>query len=298
MIEQKLWTACVTPFLAEEKGIDWKSLMHLLYRQEEAGNGILLLGSTGEALSLSWQERRALIEKACSLELQVPILVGVPAATLEESLAWIDFCNSLPLAGYLIAPPSYSKPGAWGQIHWFTALLNRAHHPVMLYNIPSRTGVSLLTQAVCKLKSHEQLVAIKEASGTLESLISYQNVAPHLSLFCGEDRMLPAAVAMGACGWVSVSANLWPTAASCYLRELLSGHFPEPTLWWNAHTALSSASNPIPVKALLSDLQLICSYLVRSPLDSDDLPSLDPLRKAHRAISEWEKKKKIQVHPL
>ena len=153
-MKQILYTALITPFDISGENIDYKSLENLVRMQEHAQNGIVLLGSTGEGLSLCDHERRKLVEFVISLKPRTQILVGVPSFNLPAALSWLDFCRNLPLDGYLMATPMYTKPGALGQSAWFEKLLNHAAHKVMLYNIPGRSGVKLHPEAVKHLSKH------------------------------------------------------------------------------------------------------------------------------------------------
>lgn len=277
MLQQILWTACVTPFIIDGSAVDYNNLENLLRLQAEAGNGVVLLGSTGEALSLTDQERKKIVEFACQLNLPLPILVGVPSHNLYAALDWLDFCRSLPLAGYLMTTPIYTKPGIIGQTKWFETLLNKAAHPAMLYNIPSRAAVRLYTEVIANLKDHPNLKAIKDCSGTPDSALEYKLAAPAVAVYCGDDYMMPATAAVGATGLVSIAANVWPKQTRQYVQRCLQGDYADAKIWWQTGKALFSASNPIPVKALMKDVQLLNSDAVRLPLSLEDLPTRRPL---------------------
>jgi len=286
-----LWTACVTPFNNNGNDIDYRSLQRLLTMQAEAGNGIVLLGSTGEGLSLTNAEKCALIEFACQLKLNTKIIVGVPGVNLHQTLEWLDFCKDMPIHGYLMTTPIYTKPGIIGQTLWFEKLLEKAHMPAMLYNIPSRAGTSLYPETVRNLCGHERFWAIKDSSGTVETLVEYQAVAPNIQVFCGDDNMIPATAVMGAVGLVSVASNLWPRITRKYVEKCLSSEKPSTDIWWKVCKTLFIASNPVPTKALLHEIGLIEHKTVRLPLSTQDLPSIDILKQANKMIIEWEKQK-------
>ncbi|NUX00993.1 4-hydroxy-tetrahydrodipicolinate synthase [Wolbachia endosymbiont of Madathamugadia hiepei] len=296
-----LWTACVTPFNCSGDSIDYRSLQRLLTMQAEAGNGVVLLGSTGEGLSLTDSEKRTLVEFVCKLELNTKIMVGVPGVNLHQALKWLDFCKDIPIHGYLMTTPIYTKPGIMGQTLWFEKLLEKAHVPAMLYNIPSRAGVNLHVETVRNLSSHEKFWAIKDSSGTFDTLIEYKKVAPNVEVFCGDDNMISDMVACGATGLVSVASNIWPHVVHEYVKRCLLS-FQHMTLesrkkttaqmtednvknsadvWQQACKALFIASNPIPTKALLHDIGLIEHKTVRLPLSTEDLTSVETLRQVN-----------------
>ena len=286
MLKQILWTACVTPFTVSGDAIDYKSLEKLLDIQAESGNGIVLLGSTGEGLSFTDAERRQLVTFVCTLKIKAPVLVGVPSSNLYQALEWMEFCRDFPIDGYLMTTPIYTKPGVMGQTLWFETLMNKAHKPAMLYNIPSRAGISLHTETVQNLSQHERFAAIKDSSGTVDSLVAYKMVAPEIAVFCGDDYMMPSMAAEGAAGLVSIASNAWPVATRWYVVQALKSEYnTHSKVWWQASKAILAASNPIPIKALLHDLKLIEHDTVRLPLSIQDLPSRENLRQIHQLIA-------------
>lgn len=266
-----MWTACVTPFSEDGSRVDYKSLQHLLTMQEKAKNGVLLLGSTGESLSLTDSEKRKIVEFVCNLKLNTKIMVGVPGVNLAQALEWLDFCQDMPIDSYLMTTPIYTKPGVIGQTLWFEKLLEKTHVPAMLYNIPSRAGVNLHSKTVHNLSGHEKFWAIKDSSGTTQMLIEYKKAASNVEVFCGDDDMIPYMAINGAAGLVSVAANIWPCEVHTYVKKCLNGENPPTHNWLKACKALFTASNPIPTKALLHNMKLIEYKTVRLPLSVKDL---------------------------
>lgn len=287
MINQPLWTALVTPFNQNSEKIDLASLKRLLEMQSTAKNGAILFGSTGESLSLSEREKREALEYAISLKLDLEIMVGVPSANHHQALEWMEYCKDLPIAGFLMTTPIYTKPGELGQTKWFESLLNRANKPAMLYNVPGRSAIKLNTTAVANLKDHSMFVAIKDASGSVESMVEYQQAAPNIAIYCGDDDMMPSFAAEGAAGLISVASNAWPLATRRYVELSLARKDIASKAWWQASKALFSQSNPIPIKALLKELGLIECDCLRLPLDRSDLKSTAELLAADKAISQW-----------
>ncbi|MCW8327662.1 4-hydroxy-tetrahydrodipicolinate synthase [Photobacterium sp. SDRW27] len=282
-----LWTALITPFSPDES-IDFTTLTQLAKEQEAAGNGILLLGSTGEALALTITEQQEVIRHICALELSVPLMVGVGGFQLQQQIQWLDFLNDFPVDALLIPVPLYAKPGATSQLKWFNNLLDASHWPCMLYNVPSRTGVALDEQTLSSLANHPNAWAVKEASGSVEAFTRYRNAAPSLQFFCGDDGLLVDFVAAGACGLVSVAANAWPEATAHYVRQSLNLATPNfKTLWQQAGNSLFCAANPIPVKALMQYQGRLKNAGLRPPLYSEELQELTPVLNADTAIHQW-----------
>jgi len=282
-----LWTALITP-LDAEGNIHFDDLRHVAQMQAEAGNGILLLGSTGEGLALSEQEKWQVVTSICELALNVPIMVAVGGFNLTEQLKWIAQCNALPIDGYLLATPIYAKPGVVGQTEWFSALLSATQLPCMLYNVPSRSAVSIAIDTLVALQQHQNLWAMKEASGDLSQFLAYRQACPELSLFSGDDALLPYLASAGATGLVSVCSNAWPEATHQYVQLALQGDeqalFPT---WQNAIASLFEVANPIPIKVLMYLQQEITHPNLRAPLTHLELASSLAISQADQQITDW-----------
>ena len=282
-----LWTALITPFL-ENNQIDFVSLKQIATTQAQAGNGLLLLGSTGEGLALTSAEQLSIVEFICDLQLSTPLMVAVGGYNLPEQIQWIKRCNSLAIDCFLLGTPLYAKPGAVGQTQWFEALLDAAELPCMLYNVPSRSGVEIPIETAQHLQNHPNCWAMKEASGDLNKFLAYRESCPNIELFSGEDAMLPYLVPAGAKGLVSVCANAWPKATQTYVQLCLAGQtsnmFP---LWNQAVDALFCVANPIPVKVLMQHQQVIQTPELRAPLTHLELADSTELLAFDEKINQW-----------
>jgi len=286
----RLWTALITPF-NHDNSIDFKSLQTIAIEQAQAANGLLLLGSTGEGLALTTDEQLSIVKFVCQLKLNVPIMVAVGGYNLAEQVLWLERCNELTIDAYLLATPLYAKPGSVGQTQWFTTLLDTAHFPCMLYNVPSRSGTEIPVNTVQSVQNHPNCWAMKEASGDLNKFLSYSEQCPNIDLYSGEDAMLPYLVAGGAKGLVSVCANAWPEATHCYVDMCLTQSglqnqalFP---LWKNAVEALFSVANPIPVKVLMHKKNTIATAILRAPLTHLELSENNELLHFDEKIGLW-----------
>jgi 4-hydroxy-tetrahydrodipicolinate synthase len=285
MNNEILWTACITPFNQDSSKIDYESLRRLLEKQAAVGNGVVMLGSTGEALSLSDEERKEVITFACSIDLPLKLIAGVPSHNLKAALSWLEFCNDLPLAGYMLTTPIYTKPGIIGQTEWFDALLAKANKPCMLYNIPGRAAIKLHPETVANLHGYKNFVAIKDSSGTIDSVFEYKSANSGVKIYCGDDYIMPAMIAVGAEGLVSVASNIWPEITRKYVKDALEKKIISK-VWWQATKSLFKASNPIPIKALMHAAGLIQSPTVRLPLSNNDLSNLTELLDYHEVITQ------------
>lgn len=285
--QMTLWTAVVTPF-NEDLSVDWYSFENLLRKQEQAGNGVVLLASTGEGSAFSDEEKRVVMKRVAALNLSVPIMVGVGGFNLPSTISWLKFCEGLPIDAYLLVTPPYSKPGPRGQTAWFKALLDAVSKPCMLYNVPSRTGCQLSVDAVAALSTHPNCWAIKEASGSVSQFHNYRNAAPGVLLYSGDDGLMPTLAAEGAKGLVSVIANAWPKGTRKYVSQCAQNPNEEVIiLWRRASEAMFTTSNPVPIKRLLYTKGWIKTPLVRPPLSSDDLACDEELRRCDQLVTEW-----------
>ncbi|TLU67158.1 4-hydroxy-tetrahydrodipicolinate synthase [Thalassotalea litorea] len=297
LADYSTWTALVTPF--DELGaIDFDCLTDLVRQQSDAGNAILLLGSTGEGLAIQLEDQLEIVDHVCKLKPGVPIMVAVGGADLPAQLNWIKHCNRLDVDAYLLGTPFYAKPGVAGQTHWFKNLLDAANHPCMIYNVPSRSGINIPAQTVANLAEHPNLWAMKEASGDIHQFLAYRQVAPKLAIFSGEDALMPYLASAGAVGLVSVCSNVWPEQTNLYVKKAIAGEtqslFP---IWYNATNALFSEANPIPVKVLMHLKNMIASPILRAPLTHLELSDHQAILDADKAVAKWHASQ-LKLHAL
>lgn len=283
-----LWTALITPLTPQGK-VDYANLAQLVSQQQEANNGILLLGSTGEGLALSMEEHKHIVEYVVSLEPTVPLMVAVGGFDLEQQSLWIEYCNELAIDAYLLASPMYSKPGKSGQLMWFTQLLRTAQRPCMIYNVPSRTGINLDADTLAKLCDvGNNFWALKEASGCLERFHQYRMACPNVKLYSGDDALFPQHASDNAAGLVSVCSNAWPQATHRFVEYHLNNrNEPITEQWSSALDSLGAAANPIPVKVLMHQLSIIDTPNLRLPLTHLELENTGPLVDADSSINRW-----------
>ena len=287
----QLWTALITPFYSDGS-VDFDSLAEIAKAQVQAGNGLLLLGSTGEGLALTTEEQFSIVEFICNLQetlsIKSPLMVAVGGYNLSEQINWINRCNELNIHSYLLGTPLYAKPGEAGQTQWFKTLLDTAKFPCMLYNVPSRSGVEIPVATVQSLQDHPNCWAMKEASGDLNKFLNYRQQCPNIDMYTGEDAMVPYLVPAGVKGLVSVSANVWPTATKNYVTLCLAGQtqtmFP---VWNNAVDALFSVANPIAVKVLMHEKKAISTPTLRAPLTHLELTDNTRLLAIDEQINQW-----------
>lgn len=281
-----LWTAVVTP-LSNEGAVDFESLTRVVNDQVSAHNGLLILGSTAEALNLNLKTRKAIIEHVVNMKPESPIMVGVGGNLLEEQKEWIQYLEGLNVHAYLLVTPHYAKPGPKGQFEWFKALMDTSSRPCMLYNVPGRTAVPMSTEAVTRLNGHRNFWAIKEASGSVDKFREYLAAAGGKPVFCGDDALMPDFANAGSLGLVSVASNAWPRETHLYVEQCLKKTFDAKELWTKASNSLFIASNPVPVKRLMFERGVIKTPKMAAPLSDEDMASATPVLEAHDAVTNW-----------
>jgi 4-hydroxy-tetrahydrodipicolinate synthase len=289
MKEIKLWTALITP-MNGDGSINYDDLEKMILRQADAGNGVLLIGSTGEGLALTFEEKKQVMKFTNQLKIDIPVMAGVGGFNLESQKEWIQYCNTLAIDAYLLVAPLYSKPGNEGQKAWFKDLMDVAEKPCMVYNIPSRTGVKITIEVLDEIKNHKNFWAVKEAGASLADYQEFREKCPDILFYSGDDGLLPFMAVLGCNGLVSVASNIWPTETRRYVEKSLNGDteslFP---VWKQAVDTIFSAPNPVAVKLLLKEKGLIENSTLRAPLTEKEISSLGPLLEADKQIINWYK---------
>lgn len=290
MKKYPLWTAIITP-LRKDGGIDYESFEQILHKQDKAGNGVLVLGSTGEGLNMQNEEKREIVKFVKLLNLKIPMMVGLGGFQLEAQIEFMNYCDEVGTDAFLLVNPIYAKPGKEGQLAWFSALMKETTTPCMIYNVPSRTGIHMHPEVPATLaKTFPNYMGLKEASGSIEKLKEFFNAAPNAPIYCGDDNLIKEFVDEGAIGLVSVASNAWPKKTRLQLDLHLEGT-PELAFkdWVASADLFFNAPSPIPVKTLMQHKGWIANDQVRLPLSGDDLNSEteEALLEADTKINEW-----------
>ena len=263
--------ALVTPF-DEQKRVDYGSVERLIeFHVAEGSNGLVIAGTTGEAATLGRSEQIDLVARAVKLANgRLPIIAGTgsnsTAQTIDMSLAVAD-CG---IDALLLVVPYYNKPTQEGMFQHFSAIADAVGKPVMLYNVPGRTGSDLLPETVARLAEDDNIFGIKEATGNIDRLQQIQAlVDKDFKLYSGDDFTVLPFLEQGGHGVVSVSGNVVPAAMARLCKLATSGEHAAAKAVDDTLQALNNAlfveSNPIPVKWALHEMGLIPPHL-RLPL--------------------------------
>ncbi len=250
-------TALVTPMTSD--GVDYEALGRLIDFQLENGiNALVSVGTTGESATLTPQERKQVISFTIDrVAGRVPVIAGTGTNNTAHA---IDFSVSADKAGadaLLVVTPYYNKATQKGLIAHFTAIADRVTKPMILYNVPSRTGCNLLPATVAELAKHPNIAAIKEASGNMSQVVDLvARCGEDITVYSGEDGLTVPILSMGGMGTISVLSNVVPKEAVAMTDAFFAGRIQEAAQWQckllPLIDCLFSEVNPIPAKAALS----------------------------------------------
>ena len=263
--------AIVTPMTADG-GVDFDALGRLIERHIEAGTeGLVIAGTTGESATLTKPEHVAVIEAAVKyVSGRIPVIAGTGSNSTAQTIELSRTVAELGVDGYLVVTPYYNKPPQAGLVRHFTAIADAVSSPVMLYNVPGRTGVDMLPETVAELAGHPQIMGIKEATGDVSRVVILRKLCgDDFALYSGDDPTGREFMLAGGQGVVSVTANVAPQAMAAMCKAALAGdaglaaRLDAPLA--GLHQDLFIESNPIPVKWALERMGLIDNG-IRLPL--------------------------------
>ena len=254
-------TALVTPFRRDGR-VDERALHELVNWQIEEGIDFLVpCGTTGEAATLTEPESLRVVEVVVGMAGgRVPVFAGCTHnATHEAVLKVRKLARVDGLAGILTANPYYNRPGQEGQYQHFKAIAEAVDLPILLYNIPSRTGANLEPATVLRLAELKNVIGIKESSGNIAQITELLTTAPHsFKVFAGDDSMALPVLALGGAGLVSVASNAIPGQMSALVRAAMANDWPSARRINQQFFRLMQAhfweASPAPIKAVLAML--------------------------------------------
>ena len=263
-------TALVTPF--KSGAVDYDSYRSCVERQVEAGVDFLVpLATTGETPTLSVEEKLRLLDITRSCAAGLPLLVGCGTNSLQGTLDNMRLLGPHGADAYLVVVPYYNKPTQEGQYRYFKAVSEAADKPVVIYNVPGRTGANMTAETAIRLAEDcPNIIGTKEASGNYSQVSEIIRRAPEgFSVLSGDDDMTLAFMATGGQGVVSVASNVAPREVKALTDAMLQGDLLKARALHHRLSPLFKncflESNPIPVKAAMARLGLM-SGEVRPPL--------------------------------
>ena len=261
--------ALVTPFQNGE--IDFRTLDELVDFQLESGiDGIVPVGTTGESPTLTHSEHKKVIERVVkAVGGEVPVIAGAGSNSTAEAIELAAFSKKAGADATLQVDPYYNKPTQEGFYQHLKAIAEEVDLPIVLYDIPGRCGAGMTPDTIVRLAEIENIVALKEATGSMDHA-SQVATRCDLTILSGDDSMTLPIASVGGKGVVSVVANIVPADVKAMTDLILAGDLVSARKWHNKLFALcknllSMATNPIPIKAAMSMLNL-ASEEMRLPM--------------------------------
>ena len=280
-------TALITPIT--ENGIDYEAFGKVIdWQIEEGVNALVICGTTGEASTLTDEEHREAI--AFSVKRangRVPIIAGTGSNDTAYAIDLTKFACEAGVDGVLVVTPYYNKATQNGLIKMFTDIADASTVPVILYNVPSRTGVNIAPKTVDALAEHPNINAIKEASGNISQIAEIAALCgDKINIYSGNDDQIVPIMSLGGKGCISVLSNVLPKESVAICESFAKGDVKTSCAlqlkYLNLINALFSEVNPIPVKAAMAAMGFCEDYL-RLPLT--------PMEEANKAVLFDEMKK-------
>ena len=273
-------TALVTPLT--ENGVDYAAFEKLINWQIESGiDALVICGTTGEASTLTDEEHREVLKFAAQVvNGRVPIIAGTGSNDTAYAIDMTKFACDLGYDAMLVVTPYYNKTTQKGLIAMFTAIADASTKPLILYNVPSRTGVTIEPATYAALADHPMIAAIKEAGGNISKIVETAAlVGDKLDIYSGNDDQIVPILACGGKGVISVLSNVLPKETSDICKTFFAGNVKGAMDMQVKYLPLTNALfcevNPIPVKAAMAALGFCENYL-RLPLV--------PMEEAHEAM--------------
>jgi len=283
--------ALVTPF--QNGAIDFDTLDELIEFQLDGGiDAIVPVGTTGECPTLSHEEHKQVIERVVkTVSGQVPVIAGAGSNSTAEAIELTEYSKKVGADATLQVGPYYNKPTQEGFYQHFRAIAEEVDLPIVLYNIPSRCGAGMTPETIARLAEIENIVAVKEASGSLDQA-SEIAMRCDLTIISGDDSLTLPLASVGGKGVISVVANIVPADVKAMTDLILEGDFASARQWHRklfplSKNMLTLATNPIPIKAAMAILDM-CSAELRlpmTPLEQGKMPVLEQTLKDYGLLS-------------
>ncbi|AFS54505.1 MULTISPECIES: 4-hydroxy-tetrahydrodipicolinate synthase [Leptospirillum] len=248
--------ALVTPFAGGR--VDERKLRELVdFHIREGTQALVPVGTTGESATLDHREHERVLEVVIEhAARRIQVLAGTGSNSTDEAIRLTRAASAMGADGALIITPYYNRPTQEGLVRHYEALAKSVDIPMVIYNVPVRTGVNILPETIERLVSIELFVGVKEASGSLSQIIElFDRVGDRMAIYSGDDLLTHPILSIGGKGVISVSANIVPRLMSEMVDEALAGNwdkaFQKHLALVPLHRALGLETNPIPIKTAM-----------------------------------------------
>lgn len=274
VIFQGSGTAMVTPFT--QTGLNLKSLDRLIdFQIENQTDALIMCGTTGEPATMTIEEEAIVIEHTVSrVNGRIPVIAGAGSNETQFAIKSAKQAKAIGADGLLLVTPYYNKTTQTGLVKHFSMIADATDLPIILYNVPSRTGLNMLPSTVKALAAHPNIVAVKEASGDISQIAELAATCPEITIYSGNDDQVLPILSLGGKGVISVSSNIIPRIMHDMVMAWLDGNI-QPAIQMQLSInelckALFCEVNPIPVKTALNDMGFDCGPLRMPLVDMDE----------------------------
>lgn len=273
----KTYTALITPFKSD-LSVDFDAIKKIVTHQSENGiDGLVLFGTTGESVTLNKSEKQQITDFIVSLNLGLELIIGIGGNHTAGVIETIEQTNLSPFTQILSVCPYYNKPNQAGIIAHYKAIADVSPLPIILYNVPGRTGVNMTAGTQLELAKHPNICATKEASGNMEQIMNVIKNAPEgFNVFSGDDSLTFPMLALGANGVISVVSHAIPENFSTMVKLAKTDILKSRELHYkhmNTCIDIFADGSPGGIKIMLNEMGL-CDTFVRPPLHQVD-PSIE-----------------------
>lgn len=280
MLPPGAYPASVTPMTPDGK-IDFPSVARLLSHFKSSGcQGVVLAGTNGEGPSLSAVEKRDHVRTAVPIFPELKIIAGIATPSLEEAIWLANQAQKAGAAAGLVMPPSYFREASEDAIaRWFEKLFNETDLPILVYNFPQRTGITISSGLIERLSQHDRMIGLKDSSGNEENIESYAKAAKGKDLFVGNEALLWRCLEAGWSGTISGAANCIPSWLAVVVEEYIAGKKESASVKFQLALkgieALRGVPQPATNKAVLHSMGIIPHPDVRLPLENLESAALE-----------------------
>lgn len=252
-------TAIATPF--DESGINFEEFKKLVeFQIVEGADAIIVCGTTGESSTMSTNEKEDLIKFTVDIvDKRIPVIAGTGGNNTASVIELSKYSEAVGVDGILVVTPYYNKTTQAGLVKHYSEIANSVDLPIILYNVPSRTGLNILPETCLELSKIENIVAIKEASGNISQVARIAELCKNnLNIYSGNDDQVIPVLSLGGLGVISVLSNIYPKFVHNMVINYLNGNCSEALLSqinsMKLINTLFSEVNPIPIKEALNIL--------------------------------------------
>ena len=263
-------TALVTPFTND--GINFEELRKLIeFQILEGVDSLVICGTTGESSTMSLEEKKAVIDFSVKIvNNRVPVIAGTGGNNTKDVITMSKYAESVGIDALLIVTPYYNKTTQAGLVSHYSKIAQSVHLPIILYNVPSRTGVNIEPETFYELAKIPNIVAVKEASGNISQVAKIANLcSDELTIYSGNDDQILPVLSLGGLGVISVLSNIYPKFVHEMVMDYLTGNWQKATASQIYALPLINALfcevNPIPIKYAVNKIGFDCG-LPRLPL--------------------------------